>query len=195
MGHLVERRGDEPRQADQVGVDLDRLLEDPGGRDHHAEVDDLVVVAAEHDPDDVLADVVDVALDRGGHDRAGSTARALALRLEVRDQDGDGLLHDPGALDDLRQEHPAGPEQVADDVHPGHQRALDDVERAGRGEPRLLGVLDDVGVDAGHQGVGQPLVDRPLAPGQVLGGTLHPGAAGVLRGQVEQAVPWRRAGG
>ena len=32
----------------------------------------------------------------------------------------------------------------------------------------------------------------PLAPGQVLGGALHPGAAGVLRGQVEQ--PFRGVG-
>ena len=36
VGHLVERRRDEPRQPDQVGIDLDRLLEDPRGRDHHA---------------------------------------------------------------------------------------------------------------------------------------------------------------
>ena len=38
--------------------------------DHHAEVDDLVVVAAEDDADDVLADVVDVALDGGHQDLA-----------------------------------------------------------------------------------------------------------------------------
>ena len=65
---------------------------------------------------------------------------------------------------------------------------FDDVERTRRGEPRLLGVLDDVGVDARHERVGQPLVDRSLAPGQVLGGALHPGTAGVLRGQVEQPL-------
>ena len=45
-------------------------LEDPRRGHHHAEVDDLVVVAAEDDADDVLADVVDVALDRGHDDRA-----------------------------------------------------------------------------------------------------------------------------
>ena len=116
-------------------------------------------------------------------------------RLEVRDEDRDGLLHDPGALDDLGQEHPAGPEQVADDVHPGHQRALDDVERTGRGEARLLGVLDDVGVDAGHQGVGQALVDRSLAPGQVLGGALHPGARRRTARPARAGAPWRRGGG
>ncbi len=34
-------------------------------RHHHAEVDHLVIVAAEHDADDVLADVVHVAFDGG----------------------------------------------------------------------------------------------------------------------------------
>ena len=42
-------------------------VEDLRRRHHHAEIDHLVVVAREHDPDDVLADVVDVTLD-GGHE-------------------------------------------------------------------------------------------------------------------------------
>ena len=46
--------------------------------------------------------------------------------------------------------------------------------RAGR-QARLLGVLDDPGVDALDQRVGQPLPDRPLAPGQVLGRPVHAG--------------------
>ena len=37
---------------------------------HHAHVDDLEVVALEHDGDDVLADVVHVALDGGDDDLA-----------------------------------------------------------------------------------------------------------------------------
>ena len=41
-----------------------RALEDLLARDHDAHVDDFVVVAGEHDADDVLADVVDVALHR-----------------------------------------------------------------------------------------------------------------------------------
>ena len=68
--HLVERRRDQPREADDVRVLLDRRVEDLVGRNHHAEVDDLVVVAAEHDADDVLADVVHVTLDGGEHDLA-----------------------------------------------------------------------------------------------------------------------------
>ncbi len=45
-----------------------RALEDFFARDHDAQVDDLVVVAGEDDADDVLADVVHVALDGGEHD-------------------------------------------------------------------------------------------------------------------------------
>ena len=52
------------------------VVEDLLRRHHDAEIDDLVVVALQHHADDVLADVVDVALDRGHHD----LARRLALR-------------------------------------------------------------------------------------------------------------------
>ena len=50
---------------------VDGGLQDAVGGHHHAEIDDRIVVAAEDDPDDVLADVVDVALDRGHDDLAG----------------------------------------------------------------------------------------------------------------------------
>ena len=59
-----------PGEADDVGALLGGRVEDRVGRHHHAEVDDLVVVAAEHDADDVLADVVHVALDGREHDLA-----------------------------------------------------------------------------------------------------------------------------
>ena len=49
--HLVERGGDQAGQADDVGPDLDGGVEDLLGWHHHAEVDDLVVVALQHDPD------------------------------------------------------------------------------------------------------------------------------------------------
>ena len=128
--HLVERRRDEPAQADEVGLLRLGALEDLLARDHDAQVDDLVVVAGEHDADDVLADVVHVALDGGEHDLAlrlddlaGGGHRRL-LRLHERREVGDGLLHHARRLHDLRQEHLARAEQIADDAHAVHQRAL-----------------------------------------------------------------------
>ena len=195
VAHLVERRRDQPGQSDDVDPLLPRRLEDAVGRHHHAEVDHLVVVALEDDADDVLADVVDVALHRGEQDAAGKAGLAGAvlalLLLHERHQVGDRLLHHPRRLHHLRQEHLAGAEQVADHVHAGHQRPFDHVQRRLGGKPRLLGVrLDEVG-DALDERMLQPLVDRPLAPGEV-GLLARRGAALVALGRLEQ--PFRRVG-
>ena len=134
MAHLVERRRDQARQADDVDLLLARGIEDLLRRHHDAEIGDLVIVALEHDADDVLADVVDVALDGGEQDLAGRLAlrepKLLLLLLHERHEIGDRLLHHPRRLHHLRQEHLAGAEQIADHVHAGHQRAFDDVQRA-----------------------------------------------------------------
>jgi hypothetical protein len=103
---------------------------------HHAHVDHLEVVALQDHGDDVLADVVHVALDGGDDDLAlglhvaAGILQQLLLFLDVGQQVGHGLLHHAGALHHLRQEHLALAEQVAHDVHAGHQRAFDHVQRA-----------------------------------------------------------------
>ena len=95
-----------------------------------------IVVALEHDADDVLADVVHVALDGGHHDLAGRgpqiEAGGLLLGLQERLQISHRLLHDARRLHHLRQEHLARAEQVAHHVHAGHQRALDHLDRFGK---------------------------------------------------------------
>ena len=90
------------------------------------------------------------------------------LLLDERHQVRDRLLHDARALHHLRQEHLAGAEQVADDVHAVHQRTFDHLQRALGVEARLLGVLDDEVVDALDQRVLEALVDRQLAPLEIL---------------------------
>ena len=57
-----------------------------------------------------------------------------------------------------------GAEQVADDLHPGHQRALDHVQRPVAGRAGLLGVLLDELVDPVHERVREALLDGGLAP-------------------------------
>ena len=79
VDHLVQGRRDQARQPDDVGVVLLGRVQDLLGRHHHAEVDHFVVVALQDDSDDVLADVVDVALDGRHDDRAvGVLRRSLA---------------------------------------------------------------------------------------------------------------------
>ena len=109
---------------------------------------------------------MDVTLDRReDHARRGRALRLLGLHvgLEV----GDRALHGARALHDLRQEHLPGPEEVADDLHAVHQRALDHVERPRRPLAGLLGVLLDEVDDAVDERVCEPVPDGRLAPGQV----------------------------
>jgi hypothetical protein len=149
VNHLVERRGDEAGKADRMSLLFARDSEDLGRRRHHAEIDDLVIVASQHDPDDVLADVVHVALDGREHDRPGGlpvVAAGRLFRFHIGQQNRHRLLHHARGLHDLRQEHFARAEQVADDVHARHQRAFDDIERPLGLKPRLLGVgFDELG--------------------------------------------------
>ena len=199
MAHLVERGRDQAGQTDDVGLLGLRGLQDLRRRHHHAEIDDLVVVALEHDADDVLADVVHVALHGRHHDlavgaalgrAAGGLPRFLFL-LHERHQVGDRLLHHARRLHHLRQEHLAGAEQVADHVHAVHQRAFDHVQRPFRLGARLLGVgLDEIG-DAVHQRMREPPLHRPFAPGEI-GFLLLRALPAIALGDREQAL--RRVG-
>ncbi len=185
-----------PLRPIEIRLLLAGAIEDLLARDHHAHVDDLVVVAGEHHAHDVLADVVDVALHRGEDDLAlrplhlSGGGHGSLLGLHERRQVGDRLLHHARGFDDLGEEHLARPEEVADDAHAVHQRPLDHGERAAELGPRLLGVGVDEGVDALDQRVGQPLLDRSLAP--LLFSLLGGGGAGALGleplAEVDQAL-------
>jgi hypothetical protein len=78
---------------------------------------------------------------------------------------GNGLLHHAGGLHDLREEHLARTEQVADNAHAVHERALDDRERLAVFLAGLFRVFIDPSVDALHEGVGETRLDSAGAPG------------------------------
>ena len=162
---------------------------------HHAQIVDLEVVALQYDADDVLADVVNVALD-GGHNDLAVAARAFAglfFRFDERHQMRHRLLHHAGALHHLRQEHLAGAEQIADGIHAVHQRPLDHFDGPRRGEARLFRVCDDVAIDALHQSVAQAFVDVGVAPSQVGLASGHARLAAVALRYVEQPLAGVRA--
>ena len=73
-----------PLRPIEIGLLVERRLQNPIARHHHAEIDDLVAVAAEHDADDVLADVVDVALDGRQDDLALARVRRRLSALPAR---------------------------------------------------------------------------------------------------------------
>ena len=177
---------------------LARNSEDLRRRRHHTEIDDLVIVAGEHDADDVLADVVNVALDRREHDRARGLALVAAggfLCFHVRQQNRHRLLHHARGLDNLRQEHFSCAEQVADHVHARHQRPLDDIERTLGLKPRLLCVgFDELGVSVDER-MRDALLDWPRTPFEVLRLRLHPALAAEALGDAQAGARSRPGDG
>ena len=103
--HFVQRRGDQTAQADDIHVLFFCGLQDLVAGHHNAHVDDLVVVALQHHAYDVLADIVHITLDRCHQDLAFGFLFLGLLCFDVRDQVRDRLLHYPGTLDHLGQEH------------------------------------------------------------------------------------------
>ena len=113
--HLFERRGNQSRQTEQVGLFVMYRFDDFFRRYHHAEVDHFVIITCQYNRDDVFADVVHIAFNGSKDDLAGfgRTGRCF-LRFDGRLKDGDGFLHRTCRFHDLRQEHFSRTEQLAD---------------------------------------------------------------------------------
>ena len=161
-----------------------RRVEDLGGGNHDAEIDHLVVVAAEDHTDDVLADVVDVTLD-GGHDDtplrltasdwSGGAARcsssmngsryatAFFIARALLTTCGRNIFPAPNRSPTIFMPSMSGPSMMS----------------SGRAifPARLFGILLDVLDGPVHERMREPLFDGPLAPGDVLfallAGPLH----------------------
>mmetsp|Transcript_12667 Transcript_12667/g.22986 ORF Transcript_12667/g.22986 Transcript_12667/m.22986 type:complete len:226 (-) Transcript_12667:2230-2907(-) len=117
VDHLVEGRGDQAAESDDVRFALLGSIEDLVQRTHDSDVHDLEVVAREDNAHDVLSNVVHVALDGGQQDGSGASAcvsRGLLLFLHEGDEVRYSLLHHTRRLDDLGQEHLSSSEQIAD---------------------------------------------------------------------------------
>jgi hypothetical protein len=97
-------------------LDISDRLDEPGRWHVHAQVMDLEVGHIEHEADDVLADVVDVALDGADDDLAGGLGRS-SLRFELRLDDVADLFEDVAAHDQLGQEILLVLVAFADDHH------------------------------------------------------------------------------
>ena len=71
--HRVEGQGQETAQADDLRAGLFDRFDEFGGRHIHAQVGDFKAVDIQHEADDILGDVMDVALDGAEHDLAESS--------------------------------------------------------------------------------------------------------------------------
>ncbi len=139
------------------------------GRNLDAEVDHAIAVVGENDLDQILADVVDVALHRSQHDLAAR--RGVGLLHELF-QMIDGSLHGFGRLQNFGHDQLIQVEQAADFGHACHQWSVDDVERVRAFLPLQLQVGDQTVLGAFDDVARQALVERQFRdhlPGLMAG--------------------------
>src|SRR5581483_2129380 len=134
------RRRQEGREADDVGLVLDDLLDERLRRDLDAEVDDLETGALEHDVDEVLADVVHVALDRAHEERAD---RLHARVGQERPEQVERARHRAAGDQHLGDEEVAALEACADLLERRDQRVEQHRLRPEALLEAALGQLDD----------------------------------------------------
>ena len=159
--HFFQRRCDQARQANDVCAFDFGLGQYVVAGHHHPHVDHIKVVALQNHRDNVFANVMHIAFDRGNHDLAFGFhffARGFLLAfffLDVRNQMRHGLLHDPRTFDDLWQKHLALTKQITHQIHAVHERPFDHMQRATAGGQHLavgfFGVRGDEVGDAVHQ--------------------------------------------
>ena len=189
------RRGEERREADDVGLVLLDRLDELLRRHLHAEVDHLEAGALEHDVDEVLADVVDVALDGAHQELADRLDAGLG---EQRAQPLHRAGHRAAGDQHLGHEEVAALEPRADLLQRRDERVEEQRLRLHAERQALLGQLEDA------RGVAdQRLVVQALA-GSLRGGHATPSfgaglgrprsSAEQLRGVVRQVGRARRAG-
>jgi hypothetical protein len=108
-----------------------------------AEVDDLVAVAAKHHGHEVLADVMEVALDRADDDDAPRLDAGLGqVGLEL----GQPGVHGPGGHEDLGDEDLVVLELDAEALHPGDEPLVQDLRGRHPGGERLVDERFDLGL-------------------------------------------------
>ena len=113
-GHLLGRADQQRRQTNGIGTHFERFFNDGIDRDLLAQVIDGVAVVGQNRIDQVFADVVHVAIDRGeDHFALAGAFEPVEVMLEVRH----GLLHDLGALEHKRQDQLPSAEQIAHLLH------------------------------------------------------------------------------
>ena len=159
VAHLFERRGDESAHADDVDLLAEGCFDDDFGRHHYSEVDDVVIVAAEDDGNDVFPDVMHIAFDRG-QEEFSVFPTALFLHGNIRLQDSDRLFHGAGGFHDLGQEHFSFTEELSYAVHSVHEGAFDDFHGTAVDGQSLVQVGIKTVADTFDKGVFEPFIER-----------------------------------
>ena len=182
--HLCKRRSDKTAQADGVSIVFFGGGDDFFSFNHHTEVDDFVIIAAQNDTDYIFADIVDVAFDGGKHD--GSCFDLSILTVKIRSQQFDCIFHGAGGFDDLREKHFAVAEKSARLTHTVHESSFNDFQ-CGFLLQSLLQIFIQKCVVSVNESIFQALITCHSAPfGSIVNGFFRSGIIFDFRGKFEQ---------
>ncbi len=157
--HLLRAFHQQARKADGVRLVFAMRANQFLGRHLDAEIDHVVAVVFQNDLDQILADVVHVALHRGQHHLGALFGVGLFHELlEVAHR----RLHRFGGLQHFRDDQLVVVEQPAHFGHPGHQRAVDDVQRRNTFLKFAIQIVDQAVFRAFDDVIRQPLVERQI---------------------------------
>ncbi len=157
--HLLRALHQQTRQADSVRLMFPEGLNELLGSNLNPEVDYVISVVTQDDLDQVLADVMHVALHGGENDLAARAGIGLFHeRLKVVDRSFHGL----GRLQHFGNDQLIRVKEASHLGHTGHQRAVDDIERGHAffqleiqiGDQAFLRAFDDV--------ISQALIQRKV---------------------------------
>ena len=169
--HLIQRRRNQPAQANHIHPMRLRLGQNLFAGHHHPKIDHLIPVARQHDPYNIFSNVVHVPFHRRHENFACPLAlipSRLLLLFHKGSQIGHRFFHHSCAFHYLRQKHFALSKKIPNVPHPPHQRSLNHFQWATILLPRLLRILIN---KIGHplqQRMQQPLIHRPLSPYLIL---------------------------
>ena len=135
------------------------------GRNFDAEIDDVIAVVFQDNFDEILPDVVNVALHRG-ENHLGALFR-VGLFHELFEMVHGGL-HGFGGLQHFGDDQFIGIEQAAHFGHSGHQRTVDDFERRDTFLALAIEVVDQSVFRAFENVIRQALVERQIGSDLLL---------------------------
>ena len=98
MCHFLQRGRNQARQSDHVGLLTPRHFQNLCRRHHYAHIHYCIIVTLKDYRDDILADIMNIPLDRGDYDLAlgPGIAQQFLFRFNIRQQVRHRLLHDAG---------------------------------------------------------------------------------------------------
>ena len=105
--HLLQRRCDQPAQANNIHIFIHGSLQDFFCRNHHPQVDHFKIVAGQNHPDNIFPDIVHIAFN-GGQQYFSCWATLpwfSFFSLDVRKQHCHSFFHDPCTFYYLGQKH------------------------------------------------------------------------------------------